>query len=111
MQRFEGKVAVVTGAASGIGRATVARLVDEGAQVVAVDVQPIDAAERVRPIGGDVTDPALAEQVVAAAVDSYGRLDVLVAVAGILRTARTHEHPLDVWQKVLDVNLTGTFSF
>lgn len=112
MQRFAGKVALVTGAASGIGRATVDRLVEEGATVVAVDVQDLDA-----PPGGlartgkdgDVSDPSVAEAAVAAAVDTYGRLDVLANVAGILRTAHTHEHSLDVWDRVLAINLTGTF--
>jgi NAD(P)-dependent dehydrogenase (short-subunit alcohol dehydrogenase family) len=110
VQRFDGRVACVTGAASGIGRATVARLVQEGAAVVAVDVQPCEpAGERVHAIVGDVSDPAVAERAVAEAVERFGALHVLANVAGILRTARTHEHTLDTWERVLAVNLTGTF--
>lgn len=112
MQRFEGKVALVTGGASGIGKATVERLVDEGAQVVAIDVQDFEAPPGVvtrTGKDGDVSDPAVAEAAVAATVDGFGRLDVLANVAGILRTAHSHEHSLDVWDQVLAINLTGTF--
>ena len=115
MQRFEGKVAVVTGAASGIGRATVERLVAEGARVVAVDLGSLDGIEaiggdeQVVALAGDVSDPGTGPAAVAAAVDRFGRLDVLANIAGILRTAHTHEHSLDVWDEVLAVNLTGTF--
>jgi NAD(P)-dependent dehydrogenase (short-subunit alcohol dehydrogenase family) len=110
VQRFEGKVALVTGAASGIGRATVERLVDEGALVVALDVTPVDEAPGIVPLTGDVSDPAVAESAVAAAVERFGALHVLANVAGILRTARTHEHDFATWDRVLAVNLTGTFA-
>jgi NAD(P)-dependent dehydrogenase (short-subunit alcohol dehydrogenase family) len=109
VQRFEGKVALVTGAASGIGQATVERLVAEGASVVGLDVKPFDAPDGVVVLDGDVADPATATAAVAAAVDRFGRLDVLANVAGILRTAHTHEHSIEVWDQVLAVNLTGTF--
>jgi NAD(P)-dependent dehydrogenase (short-subunit alcohol dehydrogenase family) len=111
VQRFEGKVALVTGAASGIGRATVERLVAEGASVIGVDVQAFDAPEGVAVRAGDVTDPEVARGAVDEAVERFGRLDVLANVAGILRTAHTHEHSLEVWDQVLAVNLTGTFLF
>jgi NAD(P)-dependent dehydrogenase (short-subunit alcohol dehydrogenase family) len=120
MDRFEGRVALVTGAGSGIGRATAVRLSSEGAAVVAVDVTDEGLAETAKECGekavvdtvvGDVSDRTLAARVVADLLERHGRLDVLANVAGILRTANTHEHSLDVWDQVLAVNLTGTFTF
>ena len=117
MQRYEGRIALVTGGASGIGRATVLRLVDEGATVVATDLDDgglaataKDAArpEAVRTLAGDVRDRDFARASVAAAVE-LGRLDLLVSCAGILRFEHTHEVSLESWQQILDVNLTGTF--
>ena len=116
--RYEGRVALVTGAGSGIGRATVHRLVDEGASVLAVDLADdglaTTAAEASHPgavsvLAGDVTDPDLAPAAVAAALAIDGRLDLLVNGAGILRFEHSHEADLDAFERVLAVNLTGTF--
>lgn len=117
MQRYEGRVAVVTGAGSGIGRATVHRLVEEGATVLAADLSSEGLAttaqdacrpEAVTPFVGDVSDPGFSPAAVAAA-RALGPIHTVVNSAGILRFEHTHEVTLASWQKILDVNLTGTF--
>ncbi|CAN5911942.1 SDR family oxidoreductase [soil metagenome] len=121
-ERFTDRVVVVTGAASGIGRATAARLVAEGARVLATDIEAGDLAASVKEIQAgaaagaevvahvaDVADEAQAAAIIDAAVDRWGRLDGLCNIAGVLRTVRTHECDLATWNRVLSVNLTGTF--
>jgi len=106
MNRFEGRRALVTGAASGIGLATAVRLHDEGAEVIAADVSPVTlSGERITAVQLDVTDEAAVNELVGA----LQPLDVLVNAAGILRAAHTHECSLDVWNQVITINLTGTF--
>jgi NAD(P)-dependent dehydrogenase (short-subunit alcohol dehydrogenase family) len=120
VDRYEGRVALVTGAGSGIGRATVHRLVDEGATVLGVDLsaegleltrKEASDPERVATLAGDVGDPATAPIAVAAARDFGGHLDLLVNGAGILRFEHSHETTLEGWEQILRVNLTGTFLF
>jgi NAD(P)-dependent dehydrogenase (short-subunit alcohol dehydrogenase family) len=117
MQRYDGRVVLVTGAGSGIGRATVHRLVEEGATVLAADLSEEGLAttakdagrpEAVIPLVGDVSDPAFGPAAVAAALE-LGPLHTVVNSAGILRFEHSHEVALASWQKILDVNLTGTF--
>ena len=116
--RFADDVAVVTGAASGIGRATALRLAAEGARVVAADIAPeVDAVVgEIEAAGGtahavqsDVSTREGAEAPVAAAVDRYGRLDVLANIAGVLAASHSHEVPDEQWDHIIAVNLTGVF--
>ena len=102
MARFDGKRALVTGAAGGVGRATVDLLVGEGASVVGVDLA---ASEGV--VACDVRDEASVDAAVAVAVERLGGLDIVVNVAGIDQFRRFEDLDLATWQRHLDVNLTG----
>ena len=115
--RFNGRTAVVTGGASGLGKASAARIVAEGGKVVLWDLNEDTlkaAAEEVGAIATvalDVADPVAVE---AAARTSHealgGRIDILVASAGITgATVPVHEFPLDSWKRVVDINLNGVF--
>lgn len=117
---MEGKVALVTGAAGGIGRASAQLFAREGAKVVVADVQEAGAAETVRSItdaggqavavGCDVTDEAQVEALVASCVSTYGRLDAAHNNAGINDTSRAfHEFDLASWNRMIAVNLTSVF--
>ncbi|MFF7453929.1 SDR family NAD(P)-dependent oxidoreductase [Kitasatospora sp. NPDC008115] len=121
MERFTGRNVLITGGGSGIGQATVHRILAEGGRVVAVDVNEdglkatLDratadgTADRLTTAVLDVSDEAAVRAGVAGAVASLGGLDVLVNAAGILRSAHTHRTSLEFWNKVVAVNLTGTF--
>jgi meso-butanediol dehydrogenase/(S,S)-butanediol dehydrogenase/diacetyl reductase len=104
MRRFEGRVALVSGAASGIGAAVAIRLTEEGATVVRCDVVPIHGG-----VQCDVTNPDDCRAAVEGAVRDHGRLDVLVNVAGIGLANRIGDVTVEEWKRVIDVNLTGTF--
>jgi NAD(P)-dependent dehydrogenase (short-subunit alcohol dehydrogenase family) len=112
------RVALVTGAASGIGAATASRLGDRGA-VTVVDreaeglqktIRRIeDAGGRAHAVVADLREPGAAEQIVAACMETFGRLDVLVPAAGITHRTTAPETTDEDWQTVLDVDLTAVF--
>ncbi len=114
--RLSGKVALVTGAARGMGAAEVRRLHEEGASVVAADILDDDGkrladdlGDRVRYVHLDVVSETDWAAAVAQAEREFGRLDVLVNNAGILRFAAIVDSSLEEFREVLDVNLVGTF--
>src|SRR3954468_11960103 len=101
--RFDGKVALVTGAASGIGAAVAELFAKEGADVVGVDI----AGDDQQVLKCDVSSPDDVHRVVQHAVDTYGGLDVLLNVAGVQRFNRIADVTLDEWHRNIGVNLTG----
>lgn len=107
MNRFEGKIVIVTGAASGIGRATAARLRSEGATVVGIDLAPIDDADMAVKL--DLLDLDAIGPAVAQVVDAYGRIDVLCNIAGLGHFARDEDETPEGWNRLIGVNLTGTY--
>jgi len=111
-----GRVAIVTGAAHGIGHAIARRLLADGWRLVAVDLpgSAVDAAFAGEPqtaavIEGDVADETTAARAVSAAVERFGRLDGAVSNAGIARNRPLAELTLEDWRRVIDVNLTAAF--
>jgi len=113
MTRFEGRTALVTGGARGIGAATAERLASEGAHVVVADFDEAAATETAERIGGravrcDVTSRTDVEAAVAVAAES-GRLDILVTSAGIIRDNLLHKLSDDDWESVIATHLRGSF--
>ncbi|MGE2734659.1 SDR family NAD(P)-dependent oxidoreductase [Mycolicibacterium vaccae] len=108
MKGLAGKGVLVTGAASGIGRATAGRLLDEGARVVGIDVAAPGDLE-FPCTTGDVCDADAVGRAVAEVVAAAGRLDGVVHAAGVAGGGPIHLLPDDEWRRVLEVNLTATF--
>ncbi|MEM9044969.1 MAG: SDR family oxidoreductase [Pseudomonadota bacterium] len=106
MSRFAGKVALVTGGRSGIGRATADLLAAGGAQVFTAQR---GADETHSGIAADFTDPTAPEAVVSAVIEATGRLDILVNNAGLMREGTALEMGLEDWGATLQVNLTAPF--
>jgi 3-oxoacyl-[acyl-carrier protein] reductase/(S)-1-phenylethanol dehydrogenase len=112
-----GKIAVVTGSAAGLGRAYAVRLASDGATVVVADVADGSTTlDLIRDAGGkavalrcDVSDPKSVDVFAGQVTEQFGRVDILVNNAGIYPMASFRETSLELWNKVLGVNLTGTF--
>jgi NAD(P)-dependent dehydrogenase (short-subunit alcohol dehydrogenase family) len=113
MGELDGKVAVITGAGSGMGKASVHVFVREGARVVAADFSGAEqdtakaAGANVLPVHCDVTREEDVEAAVRAAVDEFGRIDAVLNVAGIAEAARVADVTMEQYDKVMDVDLRG----
>ena len=112
MSDNEGNAIVVTGAGSGIGKATVNRLANDGANVVAVDVTESSLEwtkefDSVTPLAGDVTDPNINEKMVALAVQNYGGLNAAVLNAGVVAQGDIVRGSMSDYDRVMDVNVRG----
>ena len=115
--RLENKVAIVTGAGRGLGRGIAVKLAKEGAKVVAADMTPAEETVReIEAFGGtaasyvvNVARQGEVQALVKYAVDTYGTLDIMVNNAGINRDGMLHKMPVENWNIVIDVDLTGTF--
>lgn len=117
-QRMAGKVAFITGGASGLGLATARRLLSEGAQVALADVneeqlqaarRELDAGERVRSYVLDVRNAELVEQVAGQAWADFGHIDALVNSAGVSYQGSILDNPASAWERVIGINLTGSY--
>ncbi|ORV13470.1 glucose 1-dehydrogenase [Mycobacterium celatum] len=116
MGRVDGKVALISGGARGMGAAHAKALLAEGAKVVVGDILDDDGKALAGELGPaarfvhlDVTQPDQWKAAVDAAIDAFGRLNVLVNNAGIVNGNTLQNFPLADWQRIIDINLTGTF--
>ena len=113
MKRFKNKVVLVTGAGSGIGRSTALRMDAEGATLIIVDINKDELIETKSSLKNKESTAKVLDISTLADVKKFfkglNKLDALINVAGILRFDNSHEVQIDDWNKILDVNLTGTF--
>lgn len=112
MGRLDGKVAIITGGASGLGAATVQRFTAEGARVIIADVQAEQGEALAKQTGArfvrhDVADAASWERVIGIARDSFGRLDTVMNNAGIVIRQNIEQIEMESWQRLIGINLTG----
>lgn len=106
MSRFEGKVALITGASSGMGKAVALRMAEEGAQVFTAQRRQLVGAAH---IAADLMDEAACERVVPQVIEQAGRLDILINNAGLMREGTVEESSVDDWHASLHLNLTVPF--
>jgi NAD(P)-dependent dehydrogenase (short-subunit alcohol dehydrogenase family) len=119
MKRFENQVVVITGAANGIGKACAIRFAEEGANVACLDLaEELNAAVAAEcaalgvealALKCNVTDKENIDSIVETVTDKWGRIDILVASAGIYTGSPLAEVSFEQWQRTIDINLTGTF--
>ena len=115
MPDLSGKVAIVTGCASGIGAAALSRLVSEGAYVLGTDIDPDQGSQMCEGLGAqfkaqDVADRKAWPDIIGHAVAKFGRLDILVNNAGMVSGASITDVTDDLWDRVIAVNLSGTMA-
>ena len=120
MKRFADKAVIVTGAASGIGKATAERLAAEGANVIVADINAEGAAEvataiaaqhgvKAKAVAFDASKVEDCERLVAEAVAALGKLDVLVNNAGIMEWRRSTDYSVEAWNRIVGINLNSVF--
>lgn len=120
LKRFADKAVIVTGAASGIGKATAERMAAEGANVIVADINAAGAAEvaaaisaqygvKAKAIKFDASKVEDCDRLVAESVAEFGRIDVLVNNAGIMEWCRSVDYTADAWNRIISVNLNAVF--
>ena len=120
MMRFDGKVAAVTGAANGIGKAIALKLAEEGASIIANDESFLaaeslsdkikDSGGKAIPVQADVTHMAAVEKMFSEAMATFGSIDILVSNAGVRQDAPIHRMTAEQWDAVISVQLKGCFN-
>ncbi|MBP1645625.1 MAG: 3-oxoacyl-(acyl-carrier-protein) reductase [Bacteroidetes bacterium] len=114
MKRLENKIAIITGGASGIGKATAEKFVQEGAKVIIWDLNEQRGNEVAKELGAkfakvNTSNYQDIEKAAKAVNDEFGRIDILINNAGITRDSTVKKMTVEQWQKVIDVNLSGVF--
>lgn len=120
-RRFEGNTVLITGSATGLGEACALRFAKEGADIVCVDINETENIKTVDACKGlgvkavsyirDVTDRSGADEVVSSVMKEFGKLDTLICSAGLYTGSPIEVVTLEQWDKVIDINLTGTFLY